>query len=1058
MSNNHHDHDRFSQNQEKETGLISWFLDNHVAANILMLLLVVGGIVTVNNMRTETFPSIDPRLITVSVAYPGATPFEVADSITNRVEESLLGIEGVKRVASNASEGSGRINVELFDFANADDVYNDVETAVNSLIDFPPEDAERAIISKVRVTPNVLTLALHGDVEEGVLKYWAETIEDELRQIPGVAVTELRGIHDYQISIEVPESSLRQYNLSFDDIANSVRRFSDDIPAGTLEARQGDILLRVKEKRYTGPEFADIVLRTLPDGSSLRIGDIGEVVDEFEDINLVSRFNNDRAAFIDVKRSETSDTLNVAKEVKAYLDTISLPKGLQLSLQQDETVNLEDRISLMLRNGIIGFMLVFVILLLFLDLKLAFWTSAAIPISFLGGLMILGAFGYSLNMISLFALIVVLGIVVDDGIVTGESIFDAQEKYGNDKDATKSGVTAVIAPVTIGVLTTMAAFAPLFFSTGTLGQIVGVIPAVVIPILAISLIEAYFILPAHLSHPGTWSRGTLADIRDWVARKLSYFIEQHIDSAARFLLKWRYATIAGFFAIAVVTMSLIQSGIVRFIFFPVIESDQITVTVTMPTGTPFSVTEGTMKTIENHITKVRQELDKQNNMSPFESLSLSVGEIAAASGPGRTSPGESANHIGQVIIRLVPSDFRDVSAAQVEGLIRDRIENIPGIDSLTFESSLIGEEADIEIELKHPEEKRLSQASEQLKQRIKAIAGTKEVSDSFEAGKAEYVFKLNEQGLAVGLDATDLGQQLRAAYFGQEALRFQRGRSEIIVYVRYPKEERENIAMLNETRIRLPGGGEAPLKTVADITEQRGYSEILSVNGNRIVSVTGDVDPAITTPNDVIAIIENDVLPDLVTRYPGLKYSFEGESREQGEDLASLGRNMLIAIMLIYVMLGAQLRSYSQPFVIMAAIPFGVVGAILGHFVLGYDLTFISLFGVVALTGVVVNDSVVLVDYLNKQLLKGGALIDITVNAIKRRFRPILLTMLSTCLGLLPMLLETSMQARFLIPMVVSLSMGLLFATVVILFLVPALIMVSEDVKLKAKQILKKIK
>ena len=427
----------------------------------------------------------------------------------------------------------GIINVELVDFANADDVYNDVETAVNSLIDFPPEDAERPIINKVRLTPNVMTLAIHGDVSEHTLKYWAQTIEDELRQLSGVALTDLRGIRDYQISVEVPEIALQQYGLSLEQIANTIRQFSEDIPAGTIEARQGDILLRIQEKRYTGLEFENIVVRTLPDGSSLRLGDIARINDGFEDINLVSKFNNDRAAFIDVKRSESDDTLTVAETVKQYLETVQLPTGLQLSLQEDETVNLKDRISLMVRNGILGFMLVFLILLLFLDLKLAFWTSAAIPISFLGGLMIIGNLGESLNMVSLFALIVVLGIVVDDGIVTGESIFEYQEKFPDDPHSAYRGVMQVIAPVTVGVATTMAAFGPLIFSTGTLGQIISVIPIVVISILFVSLLEAYFILPTHLSKPSRWSKGIMAKIRDRVAKWLENFVNNRVLPVAK---------------------------------------------------------------------------------------------------------------------------------------------------------------------------------------------------------------------------------------------------------------------------------------------------------------------------------------------------------------------------------------------------------------------------------------------------------------------------------------------------------------------------------------------
>lgn len=1043
---------------KKYNGLIYWFVENHVAANILMLLFVVGGIVTVKNMKTETFPSIDPRLVTVSVVYPGASPNEVADSITSRVEDELVGIEGVKRVASTASEGIGIVNVELVDFANADDVYNDVETAVNSLIDFPPEDAERPIINKVRLTPNVMTLAIHGDVSEQTLKYWAQTIEDELRQLSGVALTDLRGIRDYQISIEVPEIALQQYGLSLEIISNTIRQFSEDIPAGTIESRQGDILLRIQEKRYTGLEFENIVIRTLPDGSSLRLGDIARVDDGFEDINLVSKFNNDRAAFIDVKRSESEDTLSVADTVKQYLETVQLPTGLKLSLQEDETVNLKDRISLMVRNGILGFMLVFLILLLFLDLKLAFWTSAAIPISFLGGLMIIGNLGESLNMVSLFALIVVLGIVVDDGIVTGESIFEAQEKFPDDPHSAYRGVMQVIAPVTVGVTTTMAAFGPLIFSTGTLGQIIGVIPIVVISILFVSLMEAYFILPTHLSKPSRWSKGIMAKIRDRVAKLLEDFVNNRVLPVAKYALNWRYATLAGFLGIAIFTVGLVKSGTIRFVFFPQIEGDQITINVKMPLGTPFGTTESTMLEIEKQILDVRSQLDSESLSSSFESISVSIGEASAASGgPGGGLPGQSASHLGQFRIRLVPSDYRELSSSEVESLIRAQTQDLPGIETLEFQSSLIGEESDIEIELAHPDEEQLNAAAVALKEAMERLPGTKEVTDTFELGKTEYVFKLNEQGLAVGLTPIDLGRQLRSAFFGLEAQRFQRGRSEMIVYVRYPKADRESLAALNNTRIRLANGNEVPLYSVATVIEQRGYSQIQTVDGRRIVSVMGDADIAVTTPNEIIAILQNEVLPEITSRYQGLTYSFEGESREQNEDLASLSRNMMIALMLIYVLLGAQLRSYIQPFVIMSAIPFGIVGAILGHLLLGYDLTFISMFGGVALTGVVVNDSVVLVDYLNKHSRDGKTLGESALLAVKRRFRPILLTTLSTSLGLLPILLETSMQARFLIPMVVSLAMGILFSTLVILFLVPCLVLIVEDIKSLGRYAMSKV-
>ena len=1027
-------------------GIISWFGHNHVAANILMMLFLVGGIFTLSNMRTETFPSIDPKMVTVRVAYPGATPYEVADGITSRIEEALIGIDGVKRISAVASEGSGSVYVELEDFANPDDVYNEVDTAVNGLSDFPPEEAERPIVTKLKPTPLVMTLAIYGDAKEETIKYWAENIEDELRQLPGVAHTNLRGIRDYEISIEVSEDNLRKYDLSLSEIGNAIKAFSTDIPAGTLEAQQGEILLRVQEQRYSGAEFENIVLKTLPNGSSLRLKDVATVIDGFEDANLISRFNGARAAFIDVSRSETEDTLGVANTVNAYLDTVTLPAGLNLVLQQDETVVLRDRINLMLRNGILGFALVFLVLLLFLDLKLAFWTSVAIPVSFMGGLMVIYFFGYSLNMVSLFALIVVLGIVVDDAIVTGESIFDQQEKHPDDPNAFLIGVRRVYAPVTVGVSTTIAAFAPLYFSTGILGQIISVIPVVVVPILAISLIEAFFILPAHLSTPTRWSAGIIANIRDHVTTGLNHVIENIVVPFARLCMKWRYATVAAFVAFAIITIGMFQSGTVRFVFFPQIESDQVKITVTMPVGTQFNQTKETMLTIERAVEAVRQKVET-NGQTVYESTSLSIGETSIEAGPpGTAGRNSKSSNVGQMVIQLVSSDHRNVSAAQIESMVRERIADLPNIEKLAFQSSLIGEEADIEVELTHPDESMLNEAAEELKDLLKAIQGTKEVSDSFEPGKNEYVFKLNAEGYAVGLTPALLGTELRAAYFGLEAERFQRGRSEVIVYVRYPKDEREDLETLSQTRIRLPSGQSVPLSTVADITEQIGYSAIQTVNGRQIVSVTADVDYAVLTPNDVLGELQQNILPELQQKYTGLSYSFEGESRDQKEDMASLGRNMLAALLLIYVLLGAQLKSYVQPIVIMLAIPFGVIGATWGHFLLGHDLSFISMFGSVALTGVVVNDSVVLMDYLNQQRLEGNSMYESTIAAIKRRFRPILLTTMTTSLGLLPMLLETSMQAQFLIPMVISLATGIIFSTFVILLFIPSILMIKVDI------------
>jgi len=1037
------------KSRKVESGLssiIAWFLGNPVASNILMMFFILGGILSVSSMRTETFPTIDPRLITISVSYPGATPQEVSTSITKRAEEALIGVDGIKRISSKASEGRGTIKIELQDFANSDDVYSDVETIVNSLNNFPPENAQRPVITKVRVTPEVMTLALHGDIEEDSLKYWAETIEDELRQLPGVSLTNIDGIRNSQISVEISEFALRKYGLNFEDINTAIKSHSKDTPAGSIESNRGEVLLRVQDKKYTGFGLESVIVKHMSDGSVVTIGDIGKVIDGFDDVNLISKFNGEKSAFIQIKRSQSDDTLKVASIIKKYLSEVKLPKGLKISVSNDETSVLKDRISLMLRNGILGFMLVFLILLIFLDLKLAFWTSLAIPISFLGGLMLMHQMGYSINMITLFALIVVLGIVVDDGIIIGESIFEAQSK-DNSSHAVMNGVNAVIAPVTIGVITTMAAFAPLIFSTGTLGQIIGVIPVVVISILFISLIEAYFILPSHLSNSTLWSSGYIAKIRDAMTLRLKYFVEVKFIPFVKKAMKFRYITLAIFMVILLLTLGLVKSGLVRFVFFPQIESNRITIEVTMVRGIPFSVTKTTLLKIEEAAMDVRNDIDKNRNNSSFRSISVNIGSISTGNSPFKNGGSTHDNHLGEVRIQLVPSDFREYSSSEIESMIRKKIGNLTDVDNIAYKSSLIGGEADISIELAYPNETTLSIIADELKAQMTNINGTREVADDLQDGKEEYVLKINEKGRAIGLTPAYLGKQLRNAYFGLESQRFQRDNSEIIVYIRYPKIERENLDTLQNMQIKLSDGKEVPLSSVAMIDKKTGFSEIKSVNGRQIIGVTANVNLDDTTPGAVISVLENEVLPRLKLKYPSLKYSFEGESREQKEDISTLGRNMTMALLIIYIILGAQLRSYLQPIIIMLSIPFGVVGAILGHILLGYDLTFISMFGMVALTGVVINDSVVLIDYINKQYLLGNSIYDSVISAIHRRFRPILLTTLSTSLGLMPMLLETSLQAQFLIPMVISLATGIVFATAIILLLVPCLVMVVEDIK-----------
>ncbi|MFN2354996.1 MAG: efflux RND transporter permease subunit [Desulfopila sp.] len=1038
------------------SGIVQWFIGNRVAVNLLMLFLISGGIMATFNMRMELFPCVDPRTITIQVPYPGATPNEVEDGITRRLEEAVIGVEGVKQVTSIAQENIGVVTLEVEEFINTADVLDDVENAVDQLVEFPPQDAEEMIVTLVKPQPEVITLALYGDVPELTLKGWAERIKDEMVRSKGISLVSLTGDRDYEISIEISENNLRRYNLTLEEVGGIVAAWSLDLPAGTVESESGDILLRVQEKGYTGEAFEQIVvrsgpdgslLRSGPDGSLLRLGNIATIVDGFKDDNLITRYNGQSAIFIKVSRSESQDALAVEQAVLDFLEEVRLPAGIRIDILEDRTVLLKQRMNLLLRNGLIGYTLVFLVLLLFLDLKLAFWTSLGIPISFLGGLLVVNLIGMSFNMITLFALIVVLGIVVDDAIVIGESIFTEQEAGSKGAAAAAKGVMAVRAPVTIGVLTTVAAFAPLAFTTGTLGQIMRPIPIFVISILLISLVEAFIILPAHLSSSSRWSRGIVADISENFNRMLNHFVDSFFLPLLRKAIELRYAVLALFAAILLIMFGMVQGGIIRFIFFPQIEGDQVTATLVMPVGTPFEVTEKNAEGILNAAAQVQADLQSEEGKNLFKSTSLIIGALFSEQGPaGAQGVSATTSNRADLRIQLIDAPLRTVSARDVEYRLQEAVGNIPNVDELSYNSSLVSGGEDIKIELANDDVDLLSGAVSRLKEKMGNLDGVTEIADTLKAGKLEYVFELTPEGLAAGLKPGDIGRQLRNAFFGYEVQRIQRAREELKVMVRYPKDEREQIHNIYDFRINLPDGGQAPITQMTKIREQRSYEQIIRVNAQRVANVTADVDEQLTTPQEVLDFIMTEIIPTIREEFPGLSARVAGESEDRNEDMASLAGNMLIALLIIFVMLGAQLRSYVQPLIVMAVIPFGVVGALLGHLLLGYDLSFISAFGIVALTGVVINDSVVLIDYYNKQHREEGLeQADAICKAVRRRLRPILLTTMTTSLALLPMLLESSLQARFLIPMAISLAFGLLFASFVLLLLLPIMLRIVSD-------------
>ena len=1027
-------------------GLLAYFTTNSVSANLIMLLMLVGGFFAAMGLKTELFPELKPGIIQVSVPYPGATPDEVEESITRRVDEAVFGIDGVDKVTSTASENMGSIVIELEDFVDEEKVRDDVESAIDQLIDFPPVDAEPADIVVQEAVTEDMRLVVMSDGDERDLRRGAAALEESLLGLTAVTLVSVEGIRDYEITIEVSEQALRMYGLTIEQVANAVRRSSVNLSSGELRTNAGDLLLRTNKKGTSGVDFENIVVRARADGTTLRVKDLATVTDGFSDVDLVLEYNGRPAVFVKVLKSKSEDILTIANEINAALPDFVLPPGTLVEVWEDQTDVLEGRLSLLLRNGALGFTLVILFLVLMLDLRLAFWVAMGVPISFAGGLLCFSFLDVSLNMVSLFAMLVVLGIVVDDAIVIGENIGKERERGLKAVDASLAGVRGVFAPVTIGVLTTMFAFAPLLFITGTFGQILGVVPIVVIVILTMSLIEVFFILPAHLSHSGNWSRWPISSLQDKTRDLLHSFRDDFLVPTVAKAIQHRYITLACAFVFLLLSLSLVATGLVRFIFFPVLEATSISAEITFPVGTPFQVTEEAAEKVRLAAFRVNEATDR----TAFKAINFSVGGRARDSGgPGGTSDFVFASNIAVITVNLNPEPLRVHAASELERMWRNEVGPIPGVEQANFSSGFFGGFNRINYDLSHLEEAQLNRAADFLEAELLDVNGLVEVTNSLTEGKRQFDIELTSTGEAAGLTQADVARQLRRSFFGEEVHRIQRGRDELRVMVRYPKDERQQISDIYNSRIRLNDGTELPLVTVARLIDSRSFSSIQRINGLRTLTVSAEIDTSVLTPNEASALVETNIIPKLKEQVFGLRVEATGASEEQNRDLESLGFLSMLTLAIIYALLATLLRSYVQPIIILIGVPLGAAGALVGHFLLGYTLSFVSIFGIIALSGVVVNDSLILVDLYNKLRRAGLDVFEATLEAVRGRFRAIFLTTVTTSLGLTPMLFETSTQAQFLIPMAVSLATGILFASVMIIFVVPALILIREDLRFR---------
>lgn len=1033
------------------SGMIEYFSRNSVAANLTMVLLLLGGLIAGGGLTSQVFPTIDPGIVTVTVPYPGATPSEVEESITRRVEESVFGIDGVQRVTSKASENVGVVTVELKDFVDPAKVRDDVEAAVERLADFPPEEAEQPEVERADTVTDVLTLVVASELDELSLRRAAQRLEAELLELPEVTLVSLVGARPYEISIEVREETLRRYNLSVADVATAVRSSSVNLSSGEIRTASGDLLLRTNNKGDRGEDFADIVLRSDSNGRILRLGDVAQIRDGFADVDLIQQFNGRQSLFVKVQKSEAEDALTIAAAVKRRLETYQTDSQLDIAIWDDQTDILEQRLGLLIRNGILGFALVFLFLAIMLDLRLATWVAMGVPISFLGAVIFFAPFDVNINMISLFGLIIVLGLVVDDAVVVGENIISEQEQGGAGNASALRGVRGVFGPVLVGVLTTMAAFAPLLFVTGTFGQILGSVPIVVILVLTMSLLEVFLILPAHLSHGSPWSRGALKVFQDNVAARITGFRDNSLVPAVQFAVRRSYLTLSAGIGMLFLAALLVSSGSVRFIFFPELESNSIRASLEFPVGTPFNTT----KAAAERIVDAAYTVNEQVGGTSFRAVSVTIGGRSRTSGgPGGGGRLTAASNLASVEIQLNSEPLRTLTAQELERLWRTEVGPIAGVERLSFVADFFSGGADIEFELAHENEDVLFQAVDAMKEGYGNIPGVYDIQDSFSLGKRQFDVTLTAAGEAAGLTPAAVARQLRGNFFGQEVQRIQRGREELKVMVRYPEAQRRSVQNLYDARIRLSDGTQTPLSTVATLTETRSFSSIDRVDGLRIVTVSGEVDTAVSTPTESNAEIANQLAPEMKSRFPGLQVRLAGAGLDQTRDLQSLGQMMSISMLVIFLLLASQLRTYTLPFVVLAGVPFGAAGAVIGHFILGYNISFISIFGVVALSGVVINDSLVLVDQYNRLRAETNmAPAQAIVEASRRRFRAIFLTTATTALGLTPMLFESNTQAQFLVPMAVSLATGIVFASVIILFLVPALVMIRHNLGQKVKRL-----
>ncbi len=1032
--------------------LLAAFAGNTVFANIVLLMIFLAGGLAVTTMLRESFPQFSLDMISVEVAYPGADPEEVEEGISLKIEDALETVEGIKQYTTKSSENMASATIEVQDGYDVSEVLDQVKSKVDAISTLPL-DAEQPVITEVLLRDSVMMLALSGELSEKQLKTWANEVKDEVKLLDGISQVEIFGSRDYEISIEVSEERLQEYGLDFSQVAKAVRNSSLNLHGGTIRTSGEEIRVRTIGRKYTGAELAKIIVRAGPNGELIPLGRIATIRDGFTEDPITALINGVPAVFVMVFKTTDEDALKISNQVSGYLEQkqLQLPPGASLTDFYDNTEALRARIQLLSRNGILGMSLVFFLLWLFLDLRLSFWGGLGIPISLAGALFILWALGETINMVSLFGFIMVLGVVVDDAIVVGESIYVHRRLGKPPLTAAVDGVAEVGLPVIAAVVTSVVAFIPLAYVGGIMGKFIAILPTVVISCLLISLIECLFLLPAHLSHlpdlnkpkQSSWRLGQwINGFQQFMQQGLERFIHGPYMRFLDRVLSWRYVSLAIAISVLLLTLGLVKGGLVKFQVFPKIDGFVITSTVEFPEGTPPSVTEEALQQIEEAFVRVAERIPTKSG-EPMIKKRLSLVGQTLSNTMGRIGP-----NLGSVQIILLGSEKRGIHSNDLLVAWENEVGTITGARALTFEGLSAGPGgAEIEVWMQGNTMAPLIAASEQLQEKLATYDGVFQIRSDYIPGKNELRLSLKPEARTLGLSVDDLARQVNAGFFGQEAFRLQRGEDDIRVKVRYTAEERRRLSDFHNMRIRTADGTEVSLLSVADIEFAPGYSTITRTDGQRRIAVTAEVNPKQANSQEVFADLGTEFFPELKKQYPGLYISLQGEKKNMRESFGSLKVTFPLAVVGIFVIIATIFRSYIQPVVILFTIPFGIIGAVFGHLVLGYSLSMMSMFGMVALTGVVVNDAIVLIERINENLAEGMDFFEAIKLGGRRRFRAILLTSFSTVGGLSPLIMETDMQAKFLIPMALSLAAGVTFATVLTLVLIPSLLAIVNDLR-----------